>query len=132
LLDPDTTEAYILENISNEKFEIVQSDYLIEEVLLWFRRKFGKDFSGKMWHYLNTIPNAVIVSKYEWALYFDDIKDLIEDNDDIPHICSYLSSNSDCFVTINRKLAQMKVSKIVNFLTPDDMKKKINQVITHN
>ena len=45
---------------------------------------------------------------------------MIDDRDDIPHICSYFAGNCDFFVTTNRKLTQMKIKNHVNFLSPDE------------
>ena len=110
--------------MTEPNFEIVQSDYLIEEVLRWFRQRKGRSYVGKIWYYYQTIPNREIISKYEWSLYLDDVKDLVEDVDDIPHICSYICADADYFITKDDRLAKMEISQLVNFISAKEFKEK--------
>jgi len=106
---------------------VVTSDYLIDEVMGWFKIKKGKPFIDKIWYYLQTLPEREFITKYDWSLFVKDVSPLIQDNDDIPHICSYICSDSQYFVTTNRRLAQMQVSDIVNFIDPKAFLEKLNK-----
>jgi hypothetical protein len=44
----------------------------------------------------------------------------VADKDDLPHVCSYVSGGAEYFVTTNRKLTQMKIRNMVNFISPKD------------
>ena len=122
-MNPDSDEAFILDNMIHESFDIIQSDYLIDEVVQWFRRKKGRSNSSKVWHYLDTIPNPILISKYEWGAYVDSVREKVVDVDDIPHICAYILMDCDYFITENRRLTQMSVSDMVNFISAEDIRK---------
>lgn len=120
ILYPDSPPSIILRKISDEGITVVQSDYLFDEVLNFFRRSRGKEVVGKVREFLLTVPNNEIVDKYTWSMYMDRYRDLVADIDDIPHICSYFAGECDHFVTLNRRLTRMKIEKIVSFCDPDE------------
>ena len=120
LLYPNSPPSIILKKISDEGITVVQSDYLFDEVLNFFRRSRGKEVVGKVREFLLTVPNNEIVDKYTWSMYMDRYRDLVADMDDIPHICSYFAGECDHFVTLNRRLTRMKIKKIVSFCSPDE------------
>lgn len=120
LLYPNSPPSIILKKISDEGITVVQSDYLFDEVLNFFRRSRGKEVVGKVREFLLTVPNNEIVDKYTWSMYMDRYRDLVADMDDIPHICSYFAGECDHFVTLNRRLTRMKIEKIVSFCDPDE------------
>jgi len=99
---------------------VVQSDYLFDEVMHWFRERKGKDSVGLVRTYLLTVPNREFVSKAEWSYFLDKVRDDVADRDDLPHICSYFAGGAEYFVTTNRRLTQMKIRGKVNFLSPEE------------
>jgi predicted nucleic acid-binding protein len=123
ILTPKSNSGIVLDNVSNEDIHIVQSDYLIDEVLHWFKRNRGKNDSGKARVMLSSIPNRTVVSRHEWELSVGKWREKITDPDDIPHICSYFIGDCDAFITTNRKLTQMAISEYVNFYSPYDFVK---------
>ena len=104
---------------------VVQSDHLITEVLNWHRRKLGKDWVGKASIFLVAFPQREVIDKSEWIIQYPKWKDLIDDKDDVPHICSYFAGGCDCFVTTNRKLTQMKIRSHVAFQSPEEFMKTL-------
>lgn len=46
LLQLKTNSARILSEITKGEITVVQSDYLFDEVLTWFKQHKGKNFSG--------------------------------------------------------------------------------------
>jgi hypothetical protein len=52
--------------------------------------------------------------------------DLVDDKDDLPHICSYFAGKCDYFITTNRRLTQMKIRNKVNFISPKKFIEKLN------
>jgi putative PIN family toxin of toxin-antitoxin system len=125
LLDPDTNSALILKEIIENDIIVTQSDYLIDEILLWFRYRKGKKYVGKVRSYLLSIPRTEYINKYEWSLLVEKYHPIVDDKDDLPHICSYLTGSCDYFVTVNRKLTQEKIKEKVNFITPKEFIEKL-------
>lgn len=125
LLYPNTNCAGILKAITKGPIKIIQSDYLYDEVLRWFRQHKGKDFVGSVRSYMLSIPLREFIPKHEWALFVDRFKNKVTDTDDLPHICSYMAGNSDHFVTTNRKLTQDAVKTLVDFKNPREFLEKI-------
>jgi predicted nucleic acid-binding protein len=108
----------ILKEIVENEIIVTQSDYLIDKILFWFRNRKGKKYVGKVREYLLSIPRIEFINKFEWSLLMNKFQPIVEDKDDLPHICSYFSGNCDYFVTVNRKLTQEKIRKKVNFISP--------------
>lgn len=119
-LHPKTNCASILEEIVEGEFKVIQSDYLFDEVLAWFRQHKGKDKVGGVRNYMLSIPLRESVHRNEWGLFIDELKNEVKDIDDLPHICSYIAGNCDYFITTNRKLTQEAVKRIVNFKNPKE------------
>ncbi len=42
----------------------------------------------------------------------------VDDEDDLPHINAYFAAGCDYFITVNRRLTQMKIKDKVNFISP--------------
>ena len=115
ILQPNSNSRQILREIKKNKFKVVLSDYLIDEVLAWFKINKNKDFSSKVRLYMMSLPVSEIVNDFEWSVFIDDWKNLVADIDDLPHICSYFAGEAEYFVTANRKLTQMKIKEHVVF-----------------
>ena len=125
LQDSNTNSAHILQEISGSDIMVIQSDYLFDEVLQWFRTRKGRNFVGRIRTYLLTIPNREYISRAEWSYLVSELSPLVADKDDLPHICSYMASGAEYFVTTNRRLTQMKIKDKVNFISPKDFMAKI-------
>jgi predicted nucleic acid-binding protein len=125
LLYPETNSARILKEITKGGIKVIQSDYLYDEVLSWFKQRKGKKYVGSVRSYMVSIPIREFVPKHEWGLFTDKLKGEISDVDDLPHICSYFAGNCEYFVTTNRKLTQEDIKDVVNFKTPKEFLVKI-------
>jgi predicted nucleic acid-binding protein len=125
LLHPNTNSARILEEIIEGEFKVIQSDYLFDEVLAWFKQHKGKSAVGGVRNYLLSNPIRESVHRNEWGLFVEEVKKEVKDIDDLPHICCYIAGNCDYFVTTNRKLTQEAVRKIVNFKSPKEFIEEI-------
>lgn len=125
LLQPNTNSAIILEHVKEGGIKVIQSDYLFDEVLTWFKQHKGKNYVGSVRNYLLSIPIREFVHKLEWGLFVDKLKDKVSDIDDIPHICSYLAGNCEYFITTNRKLTQDAIKDFVNFKSPKEFLEKV-------
>ena len=125
LLNPKSNSALILKEIIEGDVIVTLSDYLIDEILLWFRNRKGKKYVGKVRSYLLSIPRTEIINKFEWSLQIDKYHSIVGDKDDLPHICSYMIGNCDYFITVNRKLTQDKIKEDVNFISPKKFIEKL-------
>ena len=124
ILVPKSNSGIVLDNLPREDLHIVQSDYLIDEVLHWFRRNRGKNETGKAHVMLSSVPNRTVISRHEWELSVGKWREKITEPDDVPHICSYFVGDCEAFITTNRKLTQMAISEYVNFYSPYDFVKQ--------
>ncbi|MCD4844740.1 MAG: hypothetical protein K8R25_09665 [Methanosarcinales archaeon] len=116
-LQPDSNSRLILREIKKGNFKVILSDYLIDEVLHWFKINKGKDFASMERLFIVSLPSSVIINDFEWSLFIDDWEDFVADIDDLPHICSYFAGEADYFVTANRRLTEMKIKDHVNFMS---------------
>lgn len=128
LLRPETDSANILKEAVKGKIVVVQSDYLIDEVQGWFKRRMGKDWAGKARLFMLSVPERKLIPCSEWSLLIPRWKALIDDKADIPHICSYFAGDCDSFVTTNRKLTKMRIGAHVPFRTPEEFARLIGAV----
>jgi predicted nucleic acid-binding protein len=119
--------ATILNEIPKRDVFIVQSDHLMNEVLEWFKRNKGKDWTGLVRFYMVSLPKRELVHSSEWSLLLPKWDDLIDDKKDVPHICSYFAGECDCFVTTNRRLTRMKIHPFVSFQSPEECVKRLMQ-----
>ena len=118
--DSDTNSRILINAAISEKFEVIQSDYLYDEIRSLFRRQFNKDIAAFQRYFMQSIPLKIIVSESQWSPLVKQYKRYIKDIDDIPHICSYIHANCDYFVTNNRRLTKMEIKDLVNFRTPKE------------
>src|SRR5659263_3118 len=94
ILQPNSNSRLILREIKGN-LKVILSDYLIDEVLAWFKINKGKDFASMMRLYMMSLPSSEVINDFEWSVFVDDWKSFIADIDDIPHICSCLLYTSD-------------------------------------
>ena len=116
ILQPNSNSQLILQEIKKGKLKVVLSDYLIDEVLSWFKIHKGKDFASLVRLYMMSIPSSEMVNDFEWSVFIDDWKYFVADIDDLPHICSYFAGEAEYFVTANRRLTEMKIKEHVKFM----------------
>ena len=62
---------------------------------------------------------------YDEESWRDKYSDLVDDKDDLPHICGYFAGECDFFITTNRRLTRMVIKGQVNFITPKELLKKL-------
>jgi len=133
-INPKTNSRLAINATIDEQFEIIQSDYLYEEIQSLFKRKFNKDIASYQIKFMRSFPLKTIIYEQQWSLLINQYQKYISDIDDLPHICSYFSGDCDYFVTTNRRLTQMKIKNKVNFITPKKFveKLKLKPFITKN
>lgn len=129
-LDTNIFLIFLEEEISNSELVIeaanegsfipVVSFHTFKEVMHNLKSRYSKDTASWMRTLIWTIQGLNIVRKEE----IDDVGDmyceLVDDEDDLPHIKAYFTSDCNYFVTTNRRLAQMKIKKKENFISPKD------------
>ncbi|MFQ5975004.1 MAG: hypothetical protein ACE5J5_01635 [Candidatus Hydrothermarchaeales archaeon] len=121
----NTNSNIILKNI--DKFTPVTSPYLVEEVKILFKRKRGKDWIGRVHDYTSNLQ-SIHVMEEEITPILGKYHKYVTDKKDLPHICTYFASDSDYFVTTNRRLTQMKVKGIVKFMNPKRFVKDVLKI----
>ena len=115
----------VIDAASEGLFIPVVSFHTFGEVMHNVKSRYSKDTASWMRTLIWTMRGLHIVSKEE----IDDIKDeyynLVDDEDDLPHINAYFASKCDFFVTTNRRLVQMKIKKSVNVISPKSFLKEL-------
>lgn len=117
ILQPDSNSRLILREIKKGNIKVVLSDYLIDEVLAWFKIHKSKDFASMVRLYMMSLPSSEMINDFEWSVFVDDWKNFVADIDDLPHICSYFAGEAGYFVTANRRLTKMKIKEHVIFMS---------------
>ena len=72
-----------------------------------------------------SIQGLTVIQKKEINQLSEKFVDLVDDRDDLPHICGYFAGNCDHFVTTNRRLTKMKIKSQVNFISPKRFVEKL-------
>ncbi|MDD1745006.1 MAG: hypothetical protein EPN24_01385 [Candidatus Methanoperedens sp.] len=116
ILQPNSNSRLILREIKKGNLKVILSDYLIDEVLAWFKKNKGKDFASMVRLYMMSLPSSEMINDFEWSVFVDEWKSFVADIDDLPHICSYFAGEAEYFVTANRRLTEMKIKEHVNFM----------------
>ena len=122
---PKTNSRLTLNAAINEQYLVVQSDYLYEEILTLFKRKFNKNIAGYQRNLMLSLPLKIIINSQDWLVIANKYKNKITDLDDLPHVCSYFVGKCDFFITVNRRLTQMEIKEEVNFITPKRFVEKL-------
>ena len=117
ILQPNSNSRLILQEINQGSLKVILSDYLIDEVLAWFKQNKGKDFASMVRLYMMSLPSSELINDFEWSVFVDEWKSFVGDIDDLSHICSYFAGEVEYFVTANRRLTQMKIKEHVNFMS---------------
>ena len=105
-------------------FEVVVSEYTIDEVMENLKRRAGKDTASMMRGLILSLPKLRIIRYPEIKPLIEKYSSSVSDVDDVPHICAYFISKADFFVTNNRRLKQMKIKDRVKFLSPKELIEK--------
>jgi predicted nucleic acid-binding protein len=129
-LDTNIFLIFLEEEISNSELVIeaanegsfipVVSFHTFKEVMHNLRSRYSKDTASWMRTLIWTMQGLNIVGKEEIDIMEDIYSDLVDDEDDLPHVNAYFASECNYFVTTNRRLTQMKIKKKVNFISPKD------------
>ena len=129
-----TNSRKVINSAISERFEVVQSDYLYDEIQSIFKRKFNKDIASYQIKLMRAFPLKTIIYEENWSSLINQYKSYITDVDDLPHIGSYFFGKCNYFVTINRRLTQMEIKTKVNFITPKKFveKLKLKSINTKN
>ena len=135
-LDTNIFLIYLEEEISNSNIVIntaedglfipVVSFHTFKEVTHNLKSRKSKDLASWMQIFIWSIQGLTVIQKKEIDQLIDKFIDLVDDKDDLPHICSYFAGNCDYFVTTNRRLTQMKIKSKVNFISPKKFIEKLN------
>jgi predicted nucleic acid-binding protein len=127
-LDTNVFLVFLEEEISNSELVIeacseglfipVVSFHTFKEVMHNLKSRYSKDTASWMRTLIWTMRGLHLVGKEEIDTIKDKYRDLVDDEDDLPHVNSYLISKCDYFVTTNRRLTQMKIKNKINFISP--------------
>jgi hypothetical protein len=104
----------------------VVSFHTFKEVTHNLKSRKSKDLASWMQIFIWSIQGLTVIQKKEIDQLNEKFIDLVDDKDDLPHICSYFAGNCDYFVTTNRRLTQMKIKSKVNFISPKKFIEKLN------
>ncbi|UCF09041.1 MAG: PIN domain-containing protein [Thermoplasmata archaeon] len=129
-LDTNIFLIFLEEEISNSELVIeaaneglfipVVSFHTFKEVMHNLKSRCSKDTASWMRTLIWTIRGLNIVGKEEIDAIGDMYRELVDDEDDLPHVNAYFASECSYFVTTNRRLAQMKIKRKINFISPND------------
>ena len=127
-LDTNIFLIFLEEEISNSELVIeaaseglfipVVSFHTFKEVMHNLKLRYSKDTASWMRTMIWTMPGLHIVGTEEIEAMEDKYDDLVDDEDDLPHVNAYFISNCNYFVTTNRRLTQMKIKNKINFISP--------------
>ena len=103
--------------ISN-RFLPVVSQQVLEEIKGYVARNYSSDVANKYLYQVKNIPllNTVPTEKIVPAM--DSFAGLVTDKDDLPHVTACILEDCNVFVTIDRKLTQMKAKQKIRFASP--------------
>lgn len=120
-LEEEISNSELVIEAANEGYFIpVVSFHTFKEVMHNLKSRYSKDTASWMRTLIWTIQGLNIGGKEEIDTIGDMYRDLVDDEDDLPHINAYFALKCDFFVTTNRRLTQMKIKKKVNFMSPKD------------
>jgi predicted nucleic acid-binding protein len=134
-LDTNIFLVFLEEEISNSELVIeaanqglfipVVSFHTFREVMYNVKSRYTKDTASWMRTLIWTIQGIHVVGKEEIDSMGDTYRELVDDEDDLPHVNAYLVSECSYFVTTNRRLTQMKINRIVNFMSPKNFLREL-------
>ncbi|UCE74987.1 MAG: PIN domain-containing protein [Methanomassiliicoccales archaeon] len=141
-LDTNIFLIFLEEEISNSELVIeaaneglfipVVSFHTFKEIMHNIKSRYSKDTASWMRTLIWTVQGLNIVSKEEINSIGDRYRELVDDEDDLPHINAYSALKCSYFVTTNRRLTQMKINRIVNFISPRDFLLELDLEVLDN
>ena len=108
----------VIEAVNEGLFIPVVSFHTFKEIMHNLKSRYSKDTASWMRTLIWTMQGLHIVRKEEIDTIEDKYGDLVDDEDDLPHVSAYFASRCDYFVTTNRRLARMKIKNKINFISP--------------
>jgi len=108
----------VIEAANEGVFIPVVSFHTFKEVMHNLKSRYSKDTASWMRVFIWTMQGLRIVGKEEIDKIGGKYRDLVDDEDDLPHVNAYFASGCDYFVTTNRRLARMKIKNKINFISP--------------
>ena len=107
-LEKELTNSRLVINAAEDGLFIpVVSFHTFQEVTHNLRSRKNKDVASWMQIFIWSILGLTVVQKKDIDRSIEDLSDLVDDKDDLPHICAYIAGNCDYFVTTNRRLTKM-------------------------
>ena len=136
-LDTNIFLFYLEKDISNSKLVInlavkglfipVVSFHTFQEIGHNLKSRKSKDLASWMRIFIWSINGLTVIQKNEIDQIIEKFVELVDDKDDLPHICGYFVGNCDYFVTTNRRLTKQKIGKKVNFVSPKKFVEKLGR-----
>lgn len=127
-LDTNIFLIFLEEKISNSELVIeaaseglfipVVSFHTFKEVMHNLKSRYSNDTASWMRTMIWTMQGLYIVGKEEIDTIEDKYRDLVDNEDDLPHVNAYFASGCHYFVTTNRRLTQMKIKNKINIISP--------------
>jgi predicted nucleic acid-binding protein len=118
-LEEEISNSELVIEAANEGYFIpVVSFHTFKEVMHNLRSRYSKDTASWMRTLIWTMQGLNIVGKEEIDIIGDMYSELVDDEDDLPHVNAYCASKCNYFVTTNRRLTQMKIKNQINFISP--------------
>jgi len=117
--DPTTPSARVAKIVASGALEVVLTDALLREVARAARREFGVQSSKIAYQMLARAPARHVVWEFEWQHLLGEIRPLVLDRGDLPHVCAALVSDADAFVTLDDKLARMPIRRKLAVIRPE-------------
>jgi predicted nucleic acid-binding protein len=125
-LEKDLNNSRLVINAAEDGvFAPVVSFHTFKEVTHNLKSRKSKDLASWMQIFIWSIKGLTVIQKKEIDKLIPKFEDLVDDKDDLPHICGYFAGNCDYFVTTNRRLTRMTIKDQVNFITPKQLLKKL-------
>ena len=125
-LEKDITNSKLVINAAEGgQFIALVSFHTFQEVTHNLKTRRSKDLASWMRIFIWSIKGLTIIHKKEIDSLTEKFTDLVDDKDDLPHVCAYFAGDCDYFVTTNRRLTKQKISKKVNFISPKKFIEKL-------
>ncbi len=118
-LEEEISNSELVLNSANEGLFIpVVSFHTFKEVMHNLKSRYSKDTASWMRIFIWSIAGLHVVLEEEIDKIGEEYQVLVNDEDDLPHINAYFAAECDYFITVNRRLTQMKIKDKVNFISP--------------
>lgn len=127
-LEKDISNSKLVINLAEEGLFIpVVSFHTFQEIGYNLKSRKSKDLASWMRIFIWSINGLTVIQKKEIDQHIKKFEKLVDDKDDLPHICGYFAGDCDYFITTNRRLTKQKIGEKVNFITPKKFVEKLGQ-----